>query len=188
MTVNRVRVVWSNFPGAPGYTNLYTGTSITDYTPIRTFFAAFSTSLPASVSITVPTSGDQISESTGAITGSWTATVTGGAVSGSAGNSGAYSGSSGMQVQWLSTLIARGRRVQGKTFIVPGYSSIYDSNGSIATATLSAAQTAANALITALAGGLYVWSRPAPGYTGQIAAVTTARVPDIAVTLRSRRQ
>lgn len=187
MTLNRVRCVWSNFVGAPGYTNFYTGTSVTDYTPIRTFFAAFSTSLPAAVTITVPTTGDQISEATGAITGSWAATVTGGAVSGSAGNTGVYSGASGVQVQWLSTLIARGRRIQGKTFIVPAYSTVYDSNGSIASGTLTAAQTAANNLISALASELKIWSRPAPGYTGQQAIVTTARIPDLAVTLRSRR-
>lgn len=187
MTMNRVRCVWSNFSGAPGYTNFYTGTSVTDYTPIRTFFAAFSTYLPAAVSISVPTTGDQISEATGAITGSWAATVTGGAVTGSAGNTGVYSGASGIQVQWLTTLIARGRRIQGKTFIVPAYSGVYDSNGSLATAVQTAATAAGTALIAALASELKVWSRPATGYTGQQAIVTTARVPDLAVTLRSRR-
>jgi hypothetical protein len=187
MTMNRVRVVWSNWPGAPGYSNFYVGTTITDHTPIRTFFNALTTYLPAAVTITVPTSGDQISEATGAITGSYSATVTGGAVNGSAGNTGVYAGGSGAVCEWQTSLIVAGRRPLGKTFIVPSYGAAFDANGSLAAGYITALQNAGTALISALSGELKVWSRPRPSLAGANATVTACRVPDLAVALRSRR-
>lgn len=187
MTMNRVRVIWSNWPGAPGYSNFYVGTTITDHTPIRTFFNSLNGILPSAVTITVPTSGDQISEATGLITGSYSATVTGGPVSGAAGNSGAYAGMAGGQVQWQTSAVINGRRPLGKTFIVPLYSSGFDANGSLSPTALTTLQTAAAALITALSGELKVWSRPKPSIAGANVTVTSARVPDLAIALRSRR-
>lgn len=187
MTMNRVRCVWSNWPGAPGYSNFYVGTTITDHTPIRTFFNALSTLLPAAVTITVPTSGDQISEATGLITGAYSATVTGGPASGSAGNSGVYAGMAGAQIQWQTSAIISGRRPLGKTFIVPAYSTAFDANGSLSTSAITTLQNAATALIAALSGELKVWSRPRPTLAGANVTVTSARVPDLAIALRSRR-
>jgi len=187
MTMNRVRVVWSNWPGAPGYSNFYIGTTITDHTPIRTFFQALVNYLPSAVTITVPTSGDQISEATGAITGVYSATVTGGVVNGAAGNSGVYAGMAGAQVQWQTSAIINGRRPLGKTFIVPLYSTAFDSNGSIGVLPLAAIQAAGTALVAALSGEMKVWSRPRPSIAGANVTVTGARVPDLAIALRSRR-
>lgn len=187
MTMNRVRVIWSNWPGAPGYSNFYVGTTITDHTPIRTFFSALSSYLPAAVTIQVPTSGDQISEATGLITGSYSATVTGGNVNGSAGNSSPYAGSAGAQIQWQTSQIINGRRPLGKTFIVPGYGALFDNNGSLATLAQTAIQAAGTALIAALSGELKVWSRPKPTIAGANVTVTSCRVPDLSISLRSRR-
>lgn len=186
MTMNRVRVVWSNFPGAPGYSNFYVGTTITDHTPIRSFFNSLGIYLPGGLTITIPTSGDQISEATGAITGAYSATVTGGPVVAPA-NTGAYAGTSGAQVQWQTSQIVQGRRPLGKTFIVPGYSSMYDTNGSLLAAFLTAAQNAGTTLIAALSGEMKVWSRPRPTIAGSNVTVTSCRVPDLAIALRSRR-
>jgi len=187
MTMNRVRVVWSNWPGAPGYSNFYVGTTITDHTPIRTFFDAIKAYVPAAVTWTVPTSGDQISEATGLITGAYSATVTGGAVTGAIGNTGAYPGNAGAQIQWQTSAIIAGRRPLGKTFLVPGYSAMFDSNGSLATAAQAAILAAGTALIAAFSGELKVWSRPRPSLAGANVTVTSARVPDLAISLRSRR-
>ncbi len=187
MTMNRVRVTWTNFPGAPGYSNFYVGTTITDHTPIRTFFNALITYLPASVQINIPTNGDQISEATGLITGAYSATVTGGVVQATAANTGAYSGASGAQVQWQTSAIVNGRRPLGKTFIVPGYGTMFDATGSLSSGFMSALATAGTNLIAALSGELKVWSRPTPSIAGSNVTVTSCRVPDLAVTLRSRR-
>lgn len=187
MTMNRVRCVWSNWPGAPGYSNFYVGTTITDHTPIRTFWNSVSSYLPLGVTITIPTSGDQVSEATGLITGAYSATVTGGVVTGSAGNSGAYPGMAGAQIQWQTSAIIAGRRPLGKTFIVPLIGTSFDTNGSLASGTVTGLQAAATALIAALSGELKVWSRPRPSIAGANVTVTSSRVPDLAVALRSRR-
>jgi len=187
MTMNRCRVLWSNWPGAPGYSNFYVGTSITDHTPIRTFFAALTNYVPAAVTWTVPTSGDQISEATGAITGAYTATVTGGSVAGAVGNSGAYPGMAGAVIEWQTSAIIAGRRPLGKTFLVPLYPTAFDANGSILTAAITAIQAAGTTLISALSGELKVWSRPRPALAGANVTVTSCRVPDLAVALRTRR-
>jgi hypothetical protein len=186
MTMNRVRVLWTNFPGAPGYSNFYVGTTITDHTPIRTFFNALTSYLPGGLTITVPTSGDQISEATGAVTGAYSATVTGGAVTVS-GNTASYPGMAGGQVQWQTSAIIEGRRPLGKTFIVPGYQTMFDTNGSLAAAFVTAAAAAGTTLISALSGELKVWSRPRPTIAGANVTITSCRVPDLAVALRSRR-
>lgn len=185
-TMNRVRVVWSNFPGAPGYSNFYVGSTITDHTPIRTFFSTMATYLPGGLTITVPTSGDVISEATGAITGAYSATVTGGPMV-TPSNAGAYAGMAGGQIQWQTSLLVAGRRPLGKTFLVPGYSNMFDTNGSLATAFITACQTAGATLISALSGELKVWTRPRPSLAGAAATITSCRVPDLAIALRSRR-
>lgn len=187
MTMNRVRVLWQNWAGAPGYSNFYVGTTITDHTPIRSFFSSIAPHLPAGLTITVPTSGDQISEATGLITGAYSATVTGGVVQAAAGNSGAFSGVSGAVCEWQTTAIVAGRRPLGKTYIVPCYSTVFDANGSLSSGTITTFQNAGTALIAALSGELKVWSRPRPSIAGLNATVISCRVPDLAVTLRSRR-
>jgi hypothetical protein len=209
MVMNRHRIVWSNFPGAPGYTNFYTGSSIIDSTPFKTFMAAAlnlgagasQEQLPAGCTLTYPSSGDQIDESTGKITGAWSGTAP--SPSTSLATSANFAGGAGAQVQWLSSLIVNGRRVQGKTFLVPMIPLAFDTQGSLNTTTQSRIQAAATALIVALAGELKVWSRPfvpdpatnppvgSPGHktprAGSNAQVISSRVPDIAVSLRSRR-
>lgn len=191
--MNRHRVVWSNFPGAPGYTNFYTGTSVTDSTPFKTFFnAAFNfpagglqTWLPNGTQLTFPASGDVINEADGKITGSWAGTAPSPLTS--AATSGPFAGGAGAQVQWQTSLIVDGRRVLGKTFLVPMLPAAMDTNGSLSTTAVTTILAAANALVVALAGELKVFSRPRPTIAGANAQVIGARVPDLAVSLRSRR-
>jgi hypothetical protein len=172
-------------------------------TGIKTFFNAVKTYHPSSLTWTIPVLGDQIDETTGTITGAWNGT-NGGAVTGIAGT-GAYSGTSGYCVHWQSNIIVAGRRRAATTFMVPCDSLVYQNNGSIADSTLTAIQTAANAMVSAYAGNLLVWSRPFPGKdavppsggnpgkpakparTGIGVPVLLAKVPDLAVVLRSRR-
>jgi len=184
MAMNRVRVLWQNFPGAPGYSNLYVGTGIVDQTDIRAFFAAMTTFLPSGLTIQVPSTGDVVDESTGAITGAWTGaantliTCTG---------SGAYPGPAGACVNWRTSAVIAGRRPIGRTFLVPLVVGSFENNGTIIAATLTGINTAATNLITALAGELKVWSRPRPTLAGANVTVTGHNVPDLAVVLRSRR-
>jgi hypothetical protein len=184
MAMNRVRCLWQNWPGSPGYTNFYVGTSIVNQTEIRAFFQAMITYLPTGLTITVPSSGDVVDESTGLITGAWSGSANTLVTATGTGN---YPGSAGACVNWRTSLLIAGRRPIGRTFLVPMVTGSFETNGSIATATLSGITTAANTLITNLAGELKVWSRPRPSIAGANVTVTSANVPDLAVVLRTRR-
>lgn len=185
-SIGRVRTVMTNFPGAPGYTNLYF--SLTDGLPdiakVRTFFETIKNLIPTGAVIQVPNQGDVIDDGSGEIQGNWTSsaqtavTCTG---------TGSFTGVAGAVVNWHTDGIVAGRRVRGRTFIVPLTGGQFDSEGSLATATITAIQTAAAALPGGSIGKLVVWSRPTPDRTGSSHQVTAASVPDLSAVLRSRR-
>lgn len=196
MTIRRVRCTWANFPGAPGVSTFYLSTSVTSMAPLATFFNEVLKHVPVNTAITVPNSGDEISESNGQISGTWTAT--GGLVQSSSAATQAFSGSSGAVVEWQSNALVNGRRPLGKTFIVPLIMADYDTNGSLSQAScITPLAAAANALLAAYSDGVKVWSRPytppadgkphPPARVGSIGTAVSIRVPDLAVTMRSRR-
>lgn len=185
MTLNRVRCAWANFPGAPGLTTFFVGSGTTNMAPITAFWDAIKNELPVATQVTTPNSGDQLSEATGTLSGTWSGS--GGGVATSATASVVYAGAAGAVIEWQTSLIVAGRRVLGKSFIVPLRGGAYDTNGSIASATVTVLQNAATALVIALAGEMKVWSRPRPTIAGAAATVIGVRVPDLAVVLRSRR-
>lgn len=193
VTLNRARVTWSNFSGAPGLSTFYFGSSTVDMTALRTFFTACQPLIPASTTIQVPSAGDQINDTTGSITGVWTGPAQTSIVA--TGSNTSFSGASGAVVEWLSGLIVGGRRPVGKTYIVPLIGTNYDTNGSLSTSTITTLTNAAAALITAYAGEMKIFSRPftppagstKPPRVGVGATIIAARVPDLAAVLRSRR-
>lgn len=187
MPLNRVRAVWTNFNGAPGYSNFYVSTTVTNITPIRTFFSTLINQLPAGLTITVPSSGDQINEANGAIVGGWTGTQSGAPVVGNVANTGPYAGGVGAVVEWKTSLLAGTRRVQGKTYIVPMISTGFAADGTLGNVAQTELRDSANALITAMAGELKIWTRPRPTIAGAGATVIAAVVPDLAAQMKSRR-
>lgn len=182
--MNRVRVLWQNFPGSPGYSNHYVGSNVLAQTAIRAFYASLVTLLPNNLTITVPNSGDQVSEATGEITGVWTGAAQTVVTATGAGN---YPGPTGAIVNWRTSNVINGRRPMGRTFLVPMASVAYDAVGTLATAAQTTIQNAANQLITDLAGELKIWHRPTDTQAGANVTVTSANVPDMAAVLRSRR-
>lgn len=192
----RVSVAWQGWPGAPGVSQMFlTGANIptqANIDAIRTFFAAFITYLPAGLTIQVPSSGDSMNAVDGKITGTWSVSTTPAVVTGTA--SGNYAGNAGAVVHWLGSDVINGRRLRGRTFLVPLGLVAFDSSGSLSTAFVSAATAAANAYISSNAGSAGVWARPftdkvdpTKSREGTIRDVTAVRVPDLAITLRSRR-
>ena len=192
MTIQRVRVIMQNWPGAPGYINLYETSAVVDHTPIRNFFNSLITFIPTGITFTVPGTGDIINEGTGDIVGAWTvaapAVVTATA-------SGVYAGGAGAVVDWLTSGVVAGRRPMGRTFLVPLISTAMDAQGSLTASAITAIKTAADALIAAMGPTFLVWSRPFAGGPGGVPAarlgtvnpVVGSRVPDLAAVLRSRR-
>jgi hypothetical protein len=183
----RVRCVWQNWPGAPGISTFYLANPPTQaqIDAIRAYFNSLVTLLPSGLTITVPQTGDVIDDISGLITGSWSVGTPPVVVTGT--GAGAYAGNAGAVTHWLTGLVVNRRRVRGRTFLVPLISTAYDTAGSLATATITTLSGAATTLLAALGSNWRVWHRPAKGLGGGSGVVTSFRVPDLAVSLRSRR-
>jgi hypothetical protein len=182
--MNRVKVLWQNFLGAPGYSNHYVGSNVLAQTAIRTFYDALKGMIPNGITIQVPSSGDQINEATGAITGVWSGAVQTG-ITGN--NVAVYSGPTGACINWRTGNLINGRRPMGRTFIVPLASTAFEVNGTLSATTLANLQSAADTLIASLAGELKIWHRPNAQGPGANVTVLTAQIPDMGAILRSRR-
>jgi hypothetical protein len=196
VAVNRVRVAWSNFPGAPGLSTFYLDEATTDVAAIKTFFTAVGSLIPNGTTFQVPNSGDKIDVGTGKLTDTWTGTGGGSYTSvATAGTS--FSGSSGAMVRWITSTVVQGHRLSGRTYLVPLIVTAYDANGSLSSSALTTLQNAASALVTAYAGKFVVYHKhvdadsgatpPTLGSPGAVGAVSSSIVPDLAVVLRSRR-
>ena len=93
----------------------------------------------------------------------------------------------GARVEWITGVVFNGRRVRGRTFLVPLAKSRFEGPGMLTSGCVSVLQAAASALVSAT--DLRIWSRPsgAPGALGGSALVSAAVVPDQVSWLRSRR-
>ncbi len=198
MPLSRVSVAWQGWPGAPGVSQMYYGTSAgnlptqNNIDAIRTFFNALVAYLPSGLTITVPKTGDQINQSDGKIVGTWDVPTQPAVVTGTA--TGNYAGNAGAVIHWLTPTVVNGRRVRGRTFIVPLAAVAFDAQGSLGTTFQTALQAAGTALVGQADGAPSVWARPFTHKTdpsknrvGSLAQVTSIRVPDLAVSQRSRR-
>lgn len=168
-SILRVKAKWTGFSGSPGYSNFYfrdtAGAAPTDAmaaaaaTRIEDFFKALPAYLTNATRITLQSDAEVIEETTGEITTVLNA-GTRVAVAGTATASG-YSAASGAVVTWRSNGVVAGRRVRGRTFLVPLAYSAYATDGTITSGLLGTLSTAGNALISE-AGTLDfgVWARP----------------------------
>lgn len=187
-TISRISCVWQQWPGAPGVTQFYADDAATlqdVVDDIRAFFEAIKALLPSGLTISVPGNGDNLNDVTGQISGAWSVGVTPTVVTCT--GVGAYAGNAGAVVHWLTGGTINGRRVRGRTFLVPLINTAYDTSGSISTAALATLQTAANGLVTGSGGDLVVWHRPTNFAGGSSFQWNGNRIPDLAVSLRSRR-
>jgi hypothetical protein len=193
-TLRVIKCVWTGVSGLPGVNTFYaTSDPSSPTTPIRAFYDAIKAQLAPGVSIQVPSSGDTIEETTGEITGSWSVTPAPAVVV--SGGSGVYAAPVGAVVNWHTDGIVNGRRVRGKTFLVPLDGDAFQSDGSLGVTALGVIRAAADALAAA-ADPISVWHRPTlaspgppPVYNadGEGFTVNAASVPDMAAVLRSRR-
>lgn len=190
-TIYRVKAVWTNFPGAPGYSNFYgTGSgdpvvAATWAAAIAQFFSSIKALLPIGTTITVPGSEDELNSDNGQITDQIAFTAPAPVVGT---GSGSFSGTSGGLVSWQTAAFRGGRRVRGRTYLVPLVNTSYDTTGSLGTTTIATIQAAANAYLSAVDGTGIVYSRPTPANpVGAASVIAVAQVPDLAVVMRSRR-
>lgn len=192
MDMLKVSVRWTGFVGAPGYSNFYFaggGGLISDAQQVtdrvHTALGSLTGGLPSSVTLNIDPEVEVIDSDTGVIQG-YQQVDPDNAISGT--GTGGYSGPSGGVVNWRTDDLRNGRRIRGRTFIVPMDGDSYESDGTLSTAALTQLNNFASVLRTGdFDSELGVWSRPVGGSGGVFATVTGHSVPDMAAVLRSRR-
>jgi hypothetical protein len=158
---------------------------------LKTFWTACAALMAGWVTIRVPNSGETFDEVTGTLTGTWSQ---GTSSSFLGAGSGGAAGGVGACVGWTTGGIRNGRKVRGRTFVVPLAAGVYDSDGTLLSGTVTTLQAAVNALVAATSVSLYVYCRPTPApggigpdSPGQAASITSGLVKDHVSWLRSRR-
>lgn len=192
MAITRLTAVWSGFRGAPGYSNFYLAGSFDDpelladaSDAIRQFFIGASNYMPTDVSVSIRGNAEVLDEANGQITGVVDFTPAG-TVPGS--STGTYSAASGAVVNWNTNAYRNGRRVRGRTFLVPLATNAYDSQGDLSSAALTAIRGGANYISSGVSPVPFVvWARPINGAGGTAEPIVSHTVPDLGAILRSRR-
>lgn len=140
--------------------------------------------LPVGVKVVTPGTGDTIEDTTGALTGVWT-----GAGTGTSNGSGPANAAAGVGacVTWSTGGIVHGRKLRGRTFVVPLHNACFDSDGTLYSTAFSQMQAFATAMQAA--GPLAVWHRPTTkgGTDGTSYGVISNKVRDKVAFLKSRR-
>lgn len=194
----KVTINWTGFPGGPGYSNLYfrdiSGSEAIDQavvdsavSKVEAWIGYWRNRLPTAVTTGVDPTVESVESSTGELQGFWTASVSAPAAGlGVA----AFSAPSGACVSWYTSTVRNGRRMRGRTFIVPLDINSYEADGTLIPVIISATPAVNNAMIATGAGAeLGIWARPTTrgGSDGQWALVTAARLNDRPAMLTSRR-
>lgn len=187
MDMHRVLVSWSGTGVQGAAVNVLSFAAeggVPDVAAIEQAYFALKTVIPPGVTISVAGSGDTFDDATGTLTGSWSA---GAPVSfvGQATEPRVAAGV-GACVTWNTGLIVNGRRLRGRTFIVPLSVAAYENDGTLTSGTLGFLQSFATALVAS--GPLGIWHRPSAAGTGGAASgVTSFRLRDKVAILTSRR-
>lgn len=194
MPVYRMTMRWQGFSGAPGFTNLYfnflgdptqadidaTGVNV------KAFFEGVKTFIPSTVTVSYPGIMDRLTTGTGDLEAEINMAVQTATTGTGVGN---FSSAVGACVNWTTVAIVRGRRVRGRTFLVPLVSGAFQTDGTLGDTARTTMLAAANAFVAEPDGlNLAVWSRPTvAGNDGQSGEVVAASITDKTAVLRSRR-
>lgn len=194
--IERVRVALTGFKGGPGVCTFYAIDGAAALEPLHTMFTDFVGSMPDDVSVQVENVGDVISDTTGALVGSWSGTPQT-VLAGS--QAGIWTGGAGAQVTWTTNTILDGHRVKGRTYIVPLGGLAYENDGTLTSGVVAGFKARGEDLVAAVSGNMLIWHRPrkaraADGSRPAVAAragasveIVGAEVADRAALLRSRR-
>lgn len=208
VSVFKVRATWSGFTGAPGYSNFHYSDLTTDTlrnsagANVRAFFSALASYFMSTWTIQVGGEVTEYDMTTGDLIGSYTMSTIPTALPGTAAP-GAFANGAGFSVQWNTNLIHTGRRLRGRTYIVPAMG-CFDTDGTLSSGVSAAVQAAANVLITPSSPEFVVWKRiwtkPTQDMTlaeakafkqeqigGATAPVTSHTLRDMASQLRTRK-
>lgn len=186
MVYARVTATWQGTTGLPGYTRMKCDGLVMPQAAqgladsMRTFFDTIKTYIPQDVTISWDGLAQMFSDN-GQLIGEYSYTPPAQVVGA---NVQSYASPTGAVVNWLTNDFVNGRRVRGRTFLVPLGANAYATDGTLAPAAQTAIQTAAVSLVGAPSSLLIATGQPA---AGTLHEVTGASVPDRAAILRSRR-
>lgn len=187
MQLARVVVGWSG-PSVKGLAvnvlHVAADSPFTSVAGIKTAYQQIASQLPSGVSIGIPGTGDVIEDTTGELVGTWTATGAG-IVSGAAAAPAAAG--VGACVTWLTGGIVNGRRLRGRTFLVPLSAAAFDSDGTLIAGAYAAVNSFASGMMGA--GPVAVWHRPTTvgGSDGNSYGLVAYKTSDKVAFLSSRR-
>lgn len=199
---------WSGFPGGPGLSVFHFGgfpyeefsqaNANAAVAKVDAFIQVLKAHIPYQSSLETLGDVEQIDVTSGELLGILTATPAAAAVSTqSLGQK--YTAASGAVINWKTNEIRRGRRMRGRTFLVPLGISVVENNGSLDPTFITGMSTAAaNLRATTTGASLLVYGRPTPlagidtdgpqNANDGVAGVAIAHsIPDMAAVLRSRR-
>lgn len=184
-TIYKAQAVWSGFIGGPGVNTFYLAEEPTSNAPFWAFYDGLKAAIPAGVSVQIQNSGVSVEAESGDLVGSWSV----GAQDAVAGTGeGQHVGGAGAAVRWETGVIVAGRRLVGRTYLVPLTRGNYGTDGKLTSGFITGAGTAAVNLALALDTSLGVWSRPRPGLDGAHHLVTSAVIPATTANLSSRKR
>lgn len=184
----RYKVLWSGGRIGSGVSVFTIGAGPTEptwaavNTAFRNWFTAIAVNVPNDVSWTFPVESESFNPMTGGLETVVPIPQAAGLVGGDA--SAQWAAPAGRMVRWNTGSVVGGRRLIGKTFIVPSAAGSFN-EGSVTTGVRTADATAHTALLSALtaAGGeLRIWSRKHGSAVPVTGGATLARP----TTLRSR--
>lgn len=155
----------------------------------HTFLTPIINVLPNVVQVQALAEVEEINPDTGKLIGFWT-TPTNQNRAGTAAASAGWAAAAGAVISWSTAGVRNGRRIRGRTFVVPLSNECWDVDGTIKPVQLGQLTTGAQALSTGNDTTQFaIWARPtAPGATdGEVVPVLGFRIPDMSAILRSRR-
>lgn len=197
--VSVLKVEWSGFVGGPGLSQfVLEGDDPLDLQPalqaLEDFFVALAPLIPNNILLTPQTEALHYEHTTGVLLGATQLTAVG-ASTGTA--TGTWAAACGGSIQWDTGQIQNGRRVRGRTFIVPMAVNAYEDDGTLTSTAVSTMTTASGEISTFVgpnaANTFQVWGRPRdatetqPAKPASLAQITGASVSDKVAILRGRR-
>lgn len=201
-SIQRLRAVWTVFPGGPGLSTFYFNDAHAAQSALHDLFFNVKNYLPPDVTITVQAGGDVIEDTTGTLTAVWAGTIQAPVV-GTAPRT-TYAAPAGGLLRWETLAIRAGSRLRGRTYLVPLTADSFGAAGTLAGSVVTDLANAASILVGAVTPNMVVWQRPRvarasyvdgrgiphkalSGRQGSSAVVTSSSVPFETVILRSRR-
>ncbi len=195
----RVKLRWAGFTGAPGYSIFHmkefdgadSQAQFAEQATLRinTFADKLKGLIPNGASLQVQQDVEVIEDSTGELL-NVVSTASKPAITSLATASMSFAGPVGAVITWRTGGVRNGRRIRGRTFLVPLVGAAFDAQGRIAANNLTQLQTAAATLVGSEGSpDLGVYARPSSSGAsdGQWTVATGYSIPNFGAVLRSRR-